>query len=204
MNRIRAVLAAGVAAVALAAAAPAPTPTEPPLPDSCDSLPAKTHINKFHRIVDNAYAPKRWKDATPATELQKRRWSKERRCVTDLNRRDRMNNYLDKARAEFREHRQHKLRQKRRREERREERRALTPYDCGSHGRFAIPCYVVACESGYDWGAVNPSSGAFTAYQFLPSTYRGACRECNYRRLDYHYAASVVWARSGGGEWVCA
>ena len=199
--KLPAFLVALIATITLAGAGgTAPPPTEPPLPDSCDSLPAFNHINKFHRIVNNAYAPKRWEDATPATKLQKRRWSKERRCVTDFNRRDRMNRYLDKQRHEFRELRQSKLRKQRRAEER----RALAPYKCGSHGRFAIPCYVVECESGYDWGAVNPSSGAFTAYQFLPSTYRGACRECNYRRTDFHYAAGVVWARSGGSEWVCA
>jgi hypothetical protein len=81
---------------------------------------------------------------------------------------------------------------------------ALTPYDCGSAGRFAIPCAVVACESGYSWGAVNPTSGARTAYQFLPSTYYGVCRSCDWSRLDLHFAAGVVWARSAGSEWACA
>lgn len=81
---------------------------------------------------------------------------------------------------------------------------ALTPYDCGSAGRFAIPCSVVACESGYDWGAVNEESGAFSAYQFLPSTYEEVCRACDGSKRDLHYAAGVVWARSGGSEWVCA
>ena len=63
---------------------------------------------------------------------------------------------------------------------------------------------MVACESNYNWGAVNPSSGAFSVYQFLPSTYAGVCRACDRSRLDLHYAAGVVWARSGGSEWVCA
>ena len=76
---------------------------------------------------------------------------------------------------------------------------ALTPY-----GPWAIPEYVVMCESGGDWSAVNPSSGAAGAYQLLPSTYYGVCRSCNWSHLDQHRAARAVWERSGGSEWVCA
>jgi hypothetical protein len=75
----------------------------------------------------------------------------------------------------------------------------LTPY-----GEWAIPEYVVMCESGGDWGAVNPSSGARGPYQMLPSTYAGVCETCGWERRDQHLAAGRVWARSGGSEWVCA
>lgn len=80
----------------------------------------------------------------------------------------------------------------------------LTPYDCGSYGSFAIPCYVVDCESHFDWNAVNPSSGARSVYQMLPSTYGGVCDTCDWSQPDQHLAASRVWARSGGSEWSCA
>lgn len=76
---------------------------------------------------------------------------------------------------------------------------ALTPY-----GEWAIPGYVVDCESGGDWGAVNPSSGARGPYQLLPSTYYGVCVTCDWSEEDQHRAAAAVWARSGGSEWVCA
>ena len=45
--------------------------------------------------------------------------------------------------------------------------RRLTPYECGSHGRFAVPCSIVQRESRYSWGAYNSSSGARGPYQFL-------------------------------------
>lgn len=76
---------------------------------------------------------------------------------------------------------------------------ALTPY-----GPWAIPEYVVMCESHGDWGAVNPTSGAAGAYQLLPSTYYGVCVTCDWSHLDQHRAARAVWDRSDGSEWVCA
>ena len=39
-------------------------------------------------------------------------------------------------------------------------------------GDWAIPSAIVMCESGGNFGAVNPSSGAGGAYQILPSTWR--------------------------------
>lgn len=75
---------------------------------------------------------------------------------------------------------------------------SLTPYDCGPHGRFAIPCYIVACESGFNWEAQNPS-GAYGAYQLLgwvpiPSP-----------RSVQHSMAAKLWAGgSGASHWVCA
>ena len=38
-------------------------------------------------------------------------------------------------------------------------------------GPYSIPTYIVMCESGGNYGAVNPSSGAGGAYQILPSTW---------------------------------
>ena len=37
-------------------------------------------------------------------------------------------------------------------------------------GGYAIPREIVMCESGGDYNAVNPSSGAYGAYQIMPST----------------------------------
>ena len=38
-------------------------------------------------------------------------------------------------------------------------------------GPYSIPAYIVMCESGGNYSAVNPSSGAGGAYQILPSTW---------------------------------
>ncbi len=74
-------------------------------------------------------------------------------------------------------------------------------------GPYSIPSYIVLCESGGDYGAVNPSSGAGGAYQVLPSTWslyggRGAPQDAPKEEQDR--IAAEIWADSGGGAWVCA
>jgi septal ring factor EnvC (AmiA/AmiB activator) len=73
-------------------------------------------------------------------------------------------------------------------------------------GPYAIPSYIVMCESGGDYGAVNPSSGAGGAYQILPSTWalyggRGAPQDAPKSEQDS--IAAQIWADSGPGAWVC-
>ena len=74
-------------------------------------------------------------------------------------------------------------------------------------GPYSIPTYIVMCESGGDYGAVNPSSGAGGAYQILPSTwelYGGAGEPQNAPKEEQDRIAGEIWADSGGGAWVCA
>ncbi len=82
------------------------------------------------------------------------------------------------------------------------ETRRLTPYRCAS-GRFAVPCYIIACESHGRWAAYNPS-GAVGPYQLLgwgaPWPVRTAVD-----RLAHHRIAARLWARGRGARnWVCA
>jgi septal ring factor EnvC (AmiA/AmiB activator) len=74
-------------------------------------------------------------------------------------------------------------------------------------GPYAIPTYIVMCESGGNYSALNPSSGAGGAYQILPSTWelyggKGAPHEASKEEQDR--IAAEIWADSGGGAWVCA
>jgi septal ring factor EnvC (AmiA/AmiB activator) len=74
-------------------------------------------------------------------------------------------------------------------------------------GPYSIPAYIVMCESGGDYGALNPSSGAGGAYQILPSTWEtyggeGAPHEAS--KAEQDRIAAEIWADSGGGAWVCA
>jgi septal ring factor EnvC (AmiA/AmiB activator) len=74
-------------------------------------------------------------------------------------------------------------------------------------GPYSIPTYIVMCESGGDYGALNSSSGAGGAYQILPSTWdlyggEGAPHEASKSEQDR--IAAEIWADSGGGAWVCA
>jgi septal ring factor EnvC (AmiA/AmiB activator) len=74
-------------------------------------------------------------------------------------------------------------------------------------GPYSIPAYIVMCESGGDYGAVNPSSGAGGAYQILPSTwelYGGQGEPQNAPKAEQDRIAAEIWADSGGSAWVCA
>jgi len=73
-------------------------------------------------------------------------------------------------------------------------------------GPYSIPTYIVICESGGDYGAVNPSSGAGGAYQILPSTwelYGGKGEPQNGSKAEQDRIASEIWADSGTSAWVC-
>jgi septal ring factor EnvC (AmiA/AmiB activator) len=74
-------------------------------------------------------------------------------------------------------------------------------------GPYSIPAYIVMCESGGDYSALNASSGAGGAYQILPSTWdlyggQGAPHEAP--KAEQDRIASEIWADSGGSAWVCA
>jgi peptidoglycan hydrolase CwlO-like protein len=74
-------------------------------------------------------------------------------------------------------------------------------------GPYAIPTYIVMCESGGNYSALNPSSGAGGAYQIIPSTWeayggKGAPHEAP--KAEQDRIAAEIWADSGGSAWVCA
>jgi septal ring factor EnvC (AmiA/AmiB activator) len=73
-------------------------------------------------------------------------------------------------------------------------------------GPYSIPAYIVMCESGGNYGAVNPSSGAGGAYQILPSTwelYGGQGEPQNAPKAEQDRIAAEIWADSGSSAWVC-
>ncbi len=74
-------------------------------------------------------------------------------------------------------------------------------------GEWAIPTYIVMCESGGNYRALNESSGAGGAYQIMPATWRGY----GGKGLPHEAApaeqdriAGEIWARSGPSQWTCA
>jgi peptidoglycan hydrolase CwlO-like protein len=73
-------------------------------------------------------------------------------------------------------------------------------------GPYSIPTYIVMCESGGNYSAVNPSSGAGGAYQILPSTwelYGGQGEPQNAPKAEQDRIAAEIWADSGTSAWVC-
>ena len=74
-------------------------------------------------------------------------------------------------------------------------------------GPYSIPTYIVMCESGGNYHALNSSSGAGGAYQILPSTWaayggQGAPQDAPKEEQDR--IAAEIWADSGPGAWSCA
>lgn len=74
-------------------------------------------------------------------------------------------------------------------------------------GPYSIPTYIVMCESGGNYSALNPSSGAGGAYQIIPSTWeayggQGAPHEAP--KAEQDRIAGEIWADSGSSAWVCA
>ena len=74
-------------------------------------------------------------------------------------------------------------------------------------GDWAIPQAIVMCESGGNYSALNPSSGAGGAYQILPSTwkaYGGKGLPHLASKTDQDRIAALIWRDSGPSAWVCA
>jgi septal ring factor EnvC (AmiA/AmiB activator) len=73
-------------------------------------------------------------------------------------------------------------------------------------GDYVIPESIVQCESGGNWEALNPSSGAGGAYQILPSTwelYGGEGLPQNASPEEQSQIAAEIWADSGSAAWEC-
>lgn len=74
-------------------------------------------------------------------------------------------------------------------------------------GPYSIPTYIVMCESGGNYSAVNASSGAGGAYQIMPSTwesYGGTGAPQDGSKAEQDRIAAMIWTDSGGSAWVCA
>ena len=74
-------------------------------------------------------------------------------------------------------------------------------------GPYSIPTYIVICESGGNYHALNSSSGAGGAYQILPSTWRayggqGAPQDAP--KAEQDRIAAEIWRDSGPSAWACS
>lgn len=77
----------------------------------------------------------------------------------------------------------------------------------GPTNGWAIPEAIVMCESGGNWNALNPVTGAGGAYQILPSTwklYGGKGLPHQASPAEQSRIAALIWADSGPAAWVCA
>lgn len=76
-----------------------------------------------------------------------------------------------------------------------------------SSGGSSVPNYIVQCESGGNYSAVNSSSGAGGAYQIMPSTWRaygGSGLPQNASKAQQDAIASKIYQSQGSSPWSCA
>lgn len=86
-----------------------------------------------------------------------------------------------------------------------ETRRPDDPGSASSSGPWAIPTYIVMCESGGDYGAMNSSSGAYGAYQIMPFHWSsGVCVGLGKNPAGQDECARRIWESAGAGAWVCS
>lgn len=200
-NRATSIAVACLAAL-LITPSPAPASGPPPADLTCDGQSVRHHITRAKAILDHAYRHARWDEPSLVSKDENRRWRAHRDCLSEEEDRDRISAYRDAA---------EKSRDAWRKRKEREFRARYTPYDCGRHGYFAIPCSIVECESRFDFKARNPSSTAGGAYQILESTwYRNGGRRYETRYpaaaaspREQHVVARRVWEREGRDSWVC-
>jgi hypothetical protein len=83
---------------------------------------------------------------------------------------------------------------------------APAPTGSSSTGGYTIPSSIVSCESGGNYSAVNPSSGAGGAYQILPSTwhaYGGQGLPQDASPAEQGRIAAQIYAAQGRSAWSC-
>jgi hypothetical protein len=84
---------------------------------------------------------------------------------------------------------------------------ATTATSSGASHGYTIPASIVMCESGGNYSAVNPSSGAGGAYQILPSTwaaYGGTGLPQDASPAEQDAIAAKIYASGGPSQWSCA
>ncbi len=75
-----------------------------------------------------------------------------------------------------------------------------------STGHYSIPASIVMCESGGNYRAVNPNTGAGGAYQIMPSTwasYGGTGLPQDAPPAQQDAIAAKIYATDGRGAWSC-
>jgi len=190
--------------VLFAFAAPAsPTPYTPDHPrPNCERL---YKLGLFKAQLRRSFSERRWKDPTPVKPRERRQLRTMKRCAATPWHKRRMRQLERQARKAHRERRRDRLHRQR-------ERRELLPYRGPDGRRWAIPWYIVRCESGGNFRARNPVSTAGGAYQIIDSTWYayGGSRYADSHpaavapKREQHRVAARVLAGQGLGAWECA
>lgn len=144
-------------------------------------------VTQYRSVLRKAFAHDRWRDRTPLKKTDLAKLKEMRTCAFNPKVRKGMSKARSSYKQGFYQYRHY--------------RRVLDHYT--PYGKWAIPGYIVECESGGNWNAYNSSSGAFGPYQFLSSSYAAWCHECDRSHLDQHKAAYDYYRAAGASPWVC-
>ena len=164
------------------AAAQTDVPTDP-TPATCDERSAATHIKQAQRTIKAGWARKHWRSGPKKS--QGRAVKEHLRCLERGKDDKKVKTYLAEKKSALSMYRNY---------------RRVTPYRCqsGLYGTWAIPCYIIACESGFSWSAYNPS-GARGAYQFLGWPVPWPVNSFRDKVAHHRQAAALSLS-----NWVCA
>lgn len=187
------VLMLALAGIAATTTTATPNPTKAPAVSktaTCDGKTVAFHRHRARVLISTAYSFDRLLDPSPAKDAERRSWQGHKLCIGIPNVRQQIGSHRDSESQRY----DRRLRAERFRAK-------YTPYRCGNSW-WAIPCSIIACESGFSWGAANPS-GAVGPYQLLgwgapyPVTSRAD------KRAHHRIAASVWRGGAGRSNWVC-
>lgn len=171
------------------------------LPAAAAEVPERCTTESFRPFAAKVWdAP--WQRGAPTTHAIQAKRARVR-CAPPAHRRA-MLHIWDRRRDHY-----YAFRERKRRQARLD---AATPY-----GKWAIPGYIVACESGGDFRAYNsgyepngPGSGPGGAYQIIWQTWnayaprRFVDHAQDASRLEQHLIAGMIWDDVGASAWDCA
>ena len=161
-------------------------------PSTCDGQPVTAHLHRARVLLKQAYDTTRPVEKPDREAIDKAQ--AHRRCINLVAPRKTISELRDKLKLA---HKEALLRQQ------------VTPFPGPGNSWWAIPAYIVACESGYDY---TPDFGLTFggAYGILVSTWHsyGGGRyasQANYAKpVHQDLIASRIWHDVGPSAWACA
>jgi hypothetical protein len=177
-----------VGAIALLAAVLVTRAEAAPHERSCDGKSATFHADRARALIRHAYREERWEDAQPARGRERRAWQEHKRCVRDAGLRESIEDYRERKAEAFALYRRY---------------RVAAPYPGPGGTWWAVPFYVVSCESyGGSWTASNGSHvGPYQlAWNWGPPWPVTSFAD----QVRHHEIAHHLWTTYGSGQWACA
>lgn len=135
-------------------------PTKDTTPYTCDYQDVKYHLDRTKALWKRGYDNKRWQDKTPVTKTELKAIRDHKFCLNRKSDRARVADQRDKFKKKFGKYRDMQLFVQN-----------VTPYPGPNGTYWAIPYYIVDCESGGNFQAYSTDFKGGGAYGILDSTW---------------------------------